>query len=70
MATLMKKGSDSLRNGTILGAIAGVFIWQGSNIYTWLIETLPSAWMALGDWSLPIYLIAGGALIGWIIDRY
>ncbi len=69
MTSFWKKGSDTLHNGTVLGALAGLFIWQGASIYTWLIEQVPSVWLKLGTYSLPIYLIGAGALIGYIIDR-
>jgi len=61
---------DKVRNGTVLGALAGLFIWQGANIYTFLIENFPSAYLYLGEFSLPIYLIAFGALVGYIVDKY
>lgn len=60
---------DKLLNGTVLGAVAGFLIWQGAPIYTWLLETIPPAWYALGDLSLPLYLIAVGALVGYIVDK-
>ncbi len=60
---------ESLINGMVLGALAGFFIWQGAPIYTWLLLNIPDYWLKLGNLSLPIYLIAGGALIGYIIDR-
>jgi len=64
-----KKGRDTLHNGTVLGALAGLFIWQGANVYSWLIINIPTAWLKLGTYSLPIYLIGLGALVGYIVDR-
>jgi len=61
---------DKVKNGTFLGGLLGFAIWQGANIYTWLIETIPSVWMKLGEFSLPLYLIGAGALVGYIIDKY
>ncbi len=69
MAKFWRKGADNLRNGAVLGAIAGFIIWQGAGIYTWLLETIPPAWYVLGDLSLPIYLIVVGALVGYMVDR-
>jgi len=69
MGSLLRKGSDSLKNGMVLGALSGVFIWQGSKIYSYLIINIPSAWLKLGACSLPIYLIGLGALVGYIVDR-
>ena len=69
MVGFWKKGRDTLHNGTVLGALAGLFIWQGANIYSWLIINIPSVWLKLGTYSLPIYLIGIGALAGYIIDR-
>ncbi len=71
MASFWKSSlRDKARNGTFLGMLAGLFIWQGANIYTFIIENFPSAWYYLGEWSLPIYLIVGFGLIGFIIDKY
>jgi len=64
-----KKGRDTLHNGTVLGALAGFFIWQGANVYSWLIINIPTAWLKIGTYSLPIYLIGLGALVGYIVDR-
>ena len=69
MTTFWKRGSDTLHNGTVLGVLAGFFIWKGAVIYTWLLENIPTTWMKLGTWSLPIYLLGAGALVGYIIDR-
>ncbi len=69
MASLWKRGSDSLKNGVVLGGILGLAIWKGASIYSWLIENIPQSWMKLGEFSLPIYLILAGMLVGYIIDR-
>ena len=66
---IWKKGTDSLKNGLVLGALLGAMIVWGAQIYSWLIINVPTAWLILGEWSLPIYIIGVGALAGYIIDR-
>jgi len=63
-------GRDKIKNGGVLGGLLGLAIWQGANIYSWLIINIPTAWLKLGEFSLPIYLIIGGAIIGLIVDKY
>ena len=71
MGTFWNSSSrDKIHNGGFLGGLAGLFIWQGANIYSWLLLHIPTAWLAIGDFSLPIYLIVGGILIGLIADKY
>ena len=60
---------DDLFNGVVLGGLLGAAIVWGAPIYTWIIETVPSAWLVLGNSSLPLYLIGVGALIGYIVDK-
>jgi len=64
-----QKGKDKLLNGIVLGALLGAAIVWGAQIYTWLIINVPSAWLVLGEWSLPIYVIGFGAILGYIVDR-
>ncbi len=60
---------DKLLNGVVLGAALGAAIVWGAPIYSWLIINIPSAWLVLGDFSLPIYIIGIGALAGLIVDK-
>ena len=69
MSQLFQRGKDKLLNGIILGGLLGAAIVWGAPIYSWLIINVPSAWLVLGDLSLPIYIIGAGAIIGYIIDR-
>ena len=74
MASLFRKGSDGLQNGTILGALFGAALVYGEGVYDWistnLLSLLPdSATTFAGDFTLPLLMIAGGALIGYIVDR-
>jgi len=61
---------DKVKNGTFLGGLLGLAIWQGANIYAWILGNFPSEYLYLGEFSLPIYLIGIGALVGFIIDKY
>jgi hypothetical protein len=61
---------DKIRNGGVLGGLLGFAIWKGAGIYTFLLENIPSAWLRLGEYSLPIYVIGGGIILGLIIDKY
>jgi len=61
---------DKIHNGGVLGGLLGLAIWQGANIYSWLVINVPSAWLKLGEFSLPIYLILAGVLVGLIVDKY
>ncbi len=69
VSSLLQKGKDKLLNGVILGALFGAVIVWGVNIYGWLITNVPSSWLVLGEFSLPVYVIGAGALIGYIVDR-
>jgi len=70
MGSFWKKGSDTLHNGTVLGAVAGALIVWGDKVYNWLIPVIPEAWITFaGDWSIPIILIGLGALLGYAVDR-
>ncbi len=69
MASILQRGRDKLLNGVVLGAMLGAAIVWGAPIYSWLIINVPSAWLVIGDWSLPIYIIGAGALAGYIVDR-
>ena len=69
MASLLHRGKDKLLNGIILGALLGAAIVWGADIYSWLILNFPNNLLVLGEWSLPIYIIGAGALIGYIVDR-
>ena len=68
-SSLLHRGKDKLLNGVILGAILGAAIVWGAPIYSWLIINIPSAWLVVGDISLPIYIIGAGAWIGYVVDR-
>ena len=61
---------DKITNGGVMGGLLGLAIWQGANIYSWLVINFPSAWLKLGEYSLPIYLILAGILAGLIVDKY
>ena len=70
MAELMKRGRDSLTNGVVLGAVIGAMIVWGDKVLGFIEGIVPSNWIVLGVWSVPLYVIGAGALIGYIIDRY
>lgn len=62
------RGPDNLKNGIVLGGLFGLGIYFGSNIMNFLITTIPENWKILGAFSIPVYLILLGMLIGYIID--
>ncbi len=68
-SSLLSRGKDKLLNGVILGAILGATIVWGEPIYSWLIINIPSSWLVLGEWSLPIYVVGTMAILGYIVDR-
>lgn len=61
---------DNLKNGTIFGALAGLAVAGGNYIIEFLKGVIPANAMVFGAWSLWVYLVAIGALTGYIIDRY
>ncbi len=67
--SLLKKGRDNLLNGTVLGGILAAAIIWGGTVYEWIEGIVPVDWLVLGEWSLPVYLLGVGALVGYIIDR-
>lgn len=69
MATFWRRGTDNLKNGTILGGIFGLVIVFGQAIYDFFVDIIPESWIFLGSWSIPVYLVLVGALLGYIIDR-
>ena len=69
MASVWRKTGDNLQNGTILGALFGITIVWGEQIYDWIVGVVPLNWLYLGEMSIPIYLITIGALGGYFIDR-
>lgn len=71
MGNLLKKGSDNLLNGTILGAILGLAIVYGDKILAEVTKIIPSSWYLFESTTLSLALILGGAgaLIGYILDR-
>ena len=67
---IFKKAKDNLANGALLGAILGAGIVWGDKVLGWIEGMVPEAWIVLGEWSIPIYLIAAGAFLGYAIDRW
>jgi len=68
---LWKSGKDLLHNGTVLGAITGALLVWGDKVYNWIVSVLPASLMNFaGSWSIPIILVAAGALLGYVVDRY
>lgn len=70
MATkIFRKGLDSLSNGTVFGAIAGVLIVTGRSIYDAIVPRIPENIQILGEYSLPIYIIGIFTVLGYVVDR-
>ena len=59
-------------DGAVLGAILGVVLITPS-ISTWFVDffdsIIPSAWRVFGSFSLTIFAVAAGALVGLIVDK-
>lgn len=65
------KGRDKLWNGATLGGILGALLVWGDTVYDWLVGVIPSTWQTFaGDWSLALIFIGGGALVGYLVDRF
>ena len=64
--------ADNLKNGMVLGAITG-FLLTYPKVSSWvadfLAETVPASWQVLGTFSIPVYGIALGIIVGYIIDK-
>lgn len=59
-------------DGAILGAVAGLLatkseisIWISTN----LAKIIPASWLIFDSWSIPIFGILIGIIIGYIVDR-
>jgi len=70
MANFWKQGKDTLHNGAVLGALLGIAIIWGNTILAKIEELIPTAWEVLGEYSIPVYVIAAGALLGYAVDRW
>jgi len=64
-----KTGKDTLHNGAVLGALLAAAVIWGNIVYDWLIGVIPAEWLILGEFSLPVYLLVVGALLGYVVDR-
>ena len=63
---------NRLKDGMVLGGIFGAslaFPQIGESVVTFLNNTLPGSWLFAGEWSVPIYVILTGLLIGVIVDK-
>ena len=64
---------DKLKNGIILGAIAG-FLLTAPSISSWFADflgtTLPASFQFLGSLSIPFYGILIGIIAGYYIDKF
>lgn len=70
MASLWRRGSDSLKNGVALGIICALGIIFGEKIMNFLGNNFPKDFMYLGNWSVQVYLIVLFMIIGYIVDRH
>lgn len=58
---------DNLKNGTILGMVVALAMMWGNKVYSWLLINVPAAWTnTIPLWA---YLLAIGAVVGYVIDR-
>ena len=67
---IFRKARDNLANGAVLGGLLGVAIVWGDTVLGWIEGIIPEAGIVLGEWSIPIYVIGAGILLGYAIDRY
>lgn len=68
---IWKKAKDNLMNGAILGGVLGAAIVWSDKVIEFVEDTIPTNWLVLGStWSIPVYIIGGLALIGYLLDRY
>jgi len=72
MAELIKK--ENIVNGTVLGAAVGVAFLYGDKVREPLLDfinnNLPDSLSFLGSLAIPIIVIGGLALVGYIVDKY
>ena len=62
---------DKVKNGTVFGLILSCTIIWGGGIYNWLKELIPLSWQTFaGDMSVPLIILATGAIVGYLIDKY
>jgi len=67
---IWKKAKDNLMNGAILGAVMGLAIVYSDKVIAFIEKTIPETYRYLGAWSIPLYIIGGLALVGYILDRF
>lgn len=60
---------DKVKNGLVLGGVAGVLIYFGAEVKTFALMNIPNAWL-FGDLSILTYFIIFGSLLGFLIDKY
>jgi len=63
---------DKLKNGMILGGILGLALTVPiitAKIADFLAETIPTTWQIAGSWSIPLYGILVGVIVGYIVDK-
>lgn len=65
-----KSGKDTLQNGAILGAVAGLLMFYGDKVVNFVTGWIPSKYMYFGDLSLLIYSVGIFSLVGYLLDRY
>ena len=71
MGSFWRKGSDSLKNGTIFGAVLGIAMISADKIMNFVESIIPQTWMVIpGGYSVQVYTVALLALVGYIIDRW
>ena len=62
---------DKVKNGCVLGILFSITIIWGEGLYDWLLTVIPANWQTFaGDMSAPLIILATGAIIGYLIDRY
>ena len=66
-----KKGTDTLHNGVVMGGLLGAAVAWGDTVLAKVEDVIPAGLATvLGEYTIPIYLIAAGALLGYAVDRY
>ena len=64
---------DNLKNGMVLGAITGLLLTYpkiSSLVSGFIVDVLPLTWRTFaGEYSIAIYGLGVGAIVGYFIDK-
>jgi len=59
------------KDGVVVGALAGLALTV-PEISTWFVkfltDTIPEKAILLGPWSIPVYAVLAGIIVGYLVD--